>query len=72
MSLERSDHLLELVKPIIKKKDTNFHKSIPASERLTITLRFLETRDSQQPLSFSYRLGKATVSKFISATCKAI
>ena len=65
MSLERSDHLLELVKPIIKKKT-------PASERLTITLRFLETRDSQQSLSFSYRLGKATVSKFISATCKAI
>ena len=72
MSPERFDHLLELVKPIIEKKDTNLRKSIPAAERLAITLCFLATGDSQQSLSFSYRLGKATVSKIISETCKAI
>ena len=72
MSPERFDHLLELVKPIIEKKDTNLRKSIPAAERLAITLRFLGTGDSQQSLSFSYRLGKTAVSKIISETCKAV
>ena len=69
MSPKRFDHLLELVKPIIEKKNTNLRKSMPAAERLAITLA---TGDSQQTLSFSYRLGKATMSKIISETCKAI
>ena len=51
---ERFDYLLELVKSIIEKKDTNLRKSIPAAERLANTLCFLATGDSQQPLSFSY------------------
>ena len=34
MSLERFDHLLALVKPLIKKKDTNLQKLISAKERL--------------------------------------
>ena len=48
MSPERFDHLLELVKPIIEKKDTNLRKSIPAAERLAITFPSwqLETRNS--------------------------
>ena len=69
MSPKRFDHLLKLVKPIIEKKNTNLRKSMPAAERLAITLA---TGDSQQTLSFSYRLGKATMSKIISETCKAI
>ena len=73
MSTECFHHLLELVKLIIeKKKDTNLCKSIPAVERLATTLRFLGTGDSPQSLWFSNRLGKATVSKIISETCKAI
>ena len=63
MSPDRFDHLLSLVKPLIEKKDTNFRKAISAQERLAITLRFLATGDSQQSLSFSFRVGKATVSK---------
>ena len=69
MSPKRFDHLLELVKPITEKKDTNLRKSMSVEERLAITLA---TGDSQQSLSFSYRLGKATMSKIISETCKAI
>ena len=34
MSSERSDHLLALVKPLIKKKDINLRKSISVEERL--------------------------------------
>ena len=72
MSPERFQHLLSLVKPLIEKKDTKFRKCISAAERLALTLRFLATGDSQQSLSFSFRIGKATVSKIISETCDAI
>ena len=72
MSPERFDHLLALVGPKIAKKDTSFRKSISAAERLALTLRFLATGDAQQSLSYSFRIGKATVSKIISETCDAI
>ena len=41
-------------------------------ERPALTLRFLPTGDAQQSLSFSYRLGKCTVSNIISETCEAV
>ena len=72
MSPEKFQHLLALVKPHIEKKDTNFRKSIPPAERLALTLRYLATGDSQQSLSFSFRIGKATVSKILAETCQAI
>ena len=72
MSPERFDHLLELVKSITKKKRHQLTKSMPAAEKLAITLRFLAIWELQQSLNFSYRLGKATVSKIISEICKAI
>ena len=72
MSPERFDHLLALVGPKIAKKDTSFRKSISAAERLALTLRFLATGDAQQSLRYSFRIGKATVSKIISETCDAI
>ena len=72
MSPDRFDNLLAMVKPLIEKKDTRLRKSIPAGERLAVTLRFLATGDSQQSLSFSFRIGKATISKIISETCGAI
>ena len=56
----------------MKKETTNFREPISASERLSITLRFLATGESQQSLSFAYRIGKATVSKIVRETCDAI
>jgi hypothetical protein len=35
--------LLEMVKPQIQKQDTNMRKSIPADEKLALTLRYLAT-----------------------------
>ena len=72
MSPEGFQHLLSMVKPLIEKKDAKFRKCISATERLALTLRFLVTGDSQQSLRFSFRIGKATVSKIISETCDAI
>lgn len=39
--------LLEKVTPLIKKQDTHLRKSIPPSERLSITLRHLATGKEQ-------------------------
>lgn len=46
MSPEDFDYLLNLVAPLITKKDTNIRKAIPAGEKLALTLRFLATGDS--------------------------
>ena len=72
LSPERFDHLLSLVMPMIIKHDTAFRKAISPAERLALTLRFLASGESQQSLTFSFRMGKATVSKIISETCDAI
>lgn len=72
MSPNRFQHLLELVSPLISKKDTNMRKAISAEERLALTLRLLSTGDSQQSLSFSFGIGKATVSRIVAETSDAI
>lgn len=43
MSFSNFEALLEMVAPIIAKQDTHLRKSIPAGERLAVTLRFLAT-----------------------------
>ena len=47
-------------------------KAITAEESLALTLRFLATGDSQQSLSFSFRMGKTTVSDIVTETSNAI
>ena len=71
MSPERFNHLLSLVEDSIK-CDTNFRKSISPAERLYITLRFLASGDSQQSLTYLFRVGAVTVSRIVSETYKAI
>ena len=72
MSPERFEHLLSLIEPMVTKQTTTFREPISAGERLSMTIRFLATGESQQSLSFAYRIGKATVSKIIRETCDAI
>ena len=72
MSPERFQHLLGLVSPLITKKDTKMRAAITAEERLAVILRFLANGDSRQSLSFSFRMGKATVSKIVAETSEAI
>lgn len=43
MDMDSFNILLELVRPRIKKEDTNFREAISAGNRLTITLRYLAT-----------------------------
>ena len=72
MSPNRFQHLLELVRPLITKKDTKMQKAIIAEKSLAVTLRFLVTGDSQQSLSFPFRMGKATVSNIVTEASDAI
>ena len=72
MSPEKFDHLLSIVGPHITRENTNFRKSIAANERLAVALRFLASMESQQSLSYSYRVGRSTISNIVRETCKVI
>lgn len=64
--------LADLIGPYIKKQDTCMRISIPASERLALTIRFLAMGETFQSLSFQFRIGKATVSGIVTEVCDAI
>ena len=53
ISPERFDHLLKLAEPLISKQVPNFQKPISAGKRLSITLQFLATGESQQSCHFN-------------------
>ena len=72
MSPGRFEQLRSLVGPSIKKTDTNFRKAIEPAQRLALTLRFLASGDSQQSLTFSFRISANTVSKIINETSVTI
>ena len=72
MSPESFDALLRHVEPHISKENTRFRESVPASTKLAITLRYLASSESQQSLSWSFRLGRTTVSKIVREICEAI
>lgn len=69
---ERFEHLLSLVGPLITKTNTRMREAISAAERLTLTFRYLASGDDQQSLSFSYRIGRTTLSHIIQETLNAI
>ncbi|XP_066925582.1 putative nuclease HARBI1 [Clytia hemisphaerica] len=64
MSPGRMDHLLSIVGPLIKKKDTNFRKAIPAAERLMLLIRI--------SLTYLFRMGPKSVSRILSETSEAL
>ena len=72
MTRERFEHLLGLVQPRIEKQDTNFHRTIKPAARLALTLRNLGSEESQQSFSFSFRMGRTTVSQILPETSDAI
>ena len=72
MSKERFNHLWSLIREDIPKKDTPMRKVISAEERLVITLRYLSAGLSHRSLSFSFRVGRTTVSSILTDVCQAI
>ena len=72
MSPYRFEHQLSLVAPLMWKKSTKLRSPISDAERLTLTLRYLATGDSQQFQSFNFKIGRSTVSNIIRETRDAI
>ena len=72
MSPMMFDDLLSRIGPAITKQTTQFRCPISAGERLAVTLRYLVTGDTMQTISFSYRIGHATVCHIIDDTCQAL
>lgn len=56
MSLEGFQHLPSLVGPIIGKNDTVTREAIKAPDRLALTIHYLAYANSQESMSFSYRI----------------
>ena len=69
MSPDPFQYLLKAVGPAITKKDTKFRKATSPAERLCFTNHYLAYGDSQQALSFSYRIGRSTISGIKNEIC---
>ncbi|KOB74810.1 putative nuclease HARBI1, partial [Operophtera brumata] len=72
MAPEDFDHLLSLTSEKIRKSSTNFRDSIPAYDKLAVTLRFLATGDSYESLMYFTKMSKSTICNAISKVCAAI
>lgn len=72
MSHGNFEHLLQLVKPFIEKRETNMRKSISAGERLAVTLHFLASGQSFRSLQYVFRLPQNTISTIIPPVLDAI
>ncbi|KAJ8959578.1 hypothetical protein NQ314_006227 [Rhamnusium bicolor] len=66
------DNLLELIRPKIVKQDTVMRKAIPASQRLSITLRYLASGMDLEDLKFTCAIAPQTLEQIIMETCKSI
>lgn len=71
MTPGKFDYLLKCVSPLITHSGV-CRESVSPGERLSVTLRYLATGNSQQSIAESYRLSKSTVCRIISETCEAI
>lgn len=66
------NELLELVGPLISKQDTVMRAAISASERLSITLRYLATGNTFEDLKFISAISPQAIGCIIMETCEAI
>ena len=58
--------------PLIVKQTTKLREPISAEERLSVTLHYLASTDSQISQSFSCRIGRSTLRSILKETCNTI
>ena len=71
ISPNRFEHLLELPKPMITKKNA-VRAPVPPNVGLAMALRFLASGESQTSLSYYFKIGKATVCGIVEEVCETI
>lgn len=72
MDIHVYSELLELITPIISKKNTLMRKSITPHERLSATLRYLATGMNYEDLKFPTAISPQALGQIIPETCSAI
>ncbi|XP_034022473.1 protein ANTAGONIST OF LIKE HETEROCHROMATIN PROTEIN 1 [Thalassophryne amazonica] len=72
LSRTQFEDLLSRIGATIRLQDTNYRRSIPAAERLSICLRYLATGDSYQTIADSFPVGVSTVSVIVPQMVTAI
>ncbi|XP_011170279.3 protein ANTAGONIST OF LIKE HETEROCHROMATIN PROTEIN 1 isoform X2 [Solenopsis invicta] len=72
MNSEMFENLVKKLSSLIKKQDTHLRDSISPAERLAVTLRHLATGETQESLSYTFRLGQSTISGIIKDTSHAL
>lgn len=71
ISPENFEDVLNLVTPLVQKRDTLVRDSIPPNLKLEVTPRFLATGKSYKSLQF-FRASKPTISHIVQEMCDAI
>lgn len=66
------DELLRMVRPQIEKQNTPMRDAIPASQRLSITLRYLATGNTFEDLKFTSAISPQSISIIVMETCTAV
>ncbi len=72
MTEDKFRELLELVEPMIQKKDTRLRMALPAKAKLELTLRFLAGGESLRFLSTAFRIPVPSISLFLPEVLTAI
>ena len=72
MDLQSFSNLLEILEPLVEKKDTEMRESIKAKERVAITLRYLATGESFRSLAFLFHILRQAISQIVEEVCNAI
>ncbi|XP_063957563.1 putative nuclease HARBI1 [Lytechinus pictus] len=66
------DELLQRLAPRLTKDDTNARRALEPGLKLACTIRHLAAGDRYPSLSYSFRVARETICKFIPEVCQAI
>jgi len=64
--------LLQLIRPSIRRQDTNMREAIPISMHLAVTLRFSATGDLYHTLMYIFRISVPAILTIIPEVCQAV
>ena len=72
MEPQMFDELVDRLSPRITLQDTNWRKALEPGLKVAVTLRYLASGDRYPGLSYSFRVSRHTIAKFIPQVCQAI